>query len=693
MSHLPSTRVHSSIERQTKDHVEANLLYQKARSHHLVQKKLTSAEKAELLRKARKNEYIRLQARRDAEALAAQRRQLADQWYATLAEQERVQTEEDNDMNALIRAFHQRLYLYSPGFRDFRIGLNACDLGFTKYLDRVMVVESAYVLWQRKGISTIPPYIKYFDNVTEVNLTQNNLDQLPENLFHMRNLQRLYLAENSLLALPSVGGATQLQVLDLRSNLIKELPADFGKLTKLQTLDLSFNKIRKISGTSFAELVNLDFLSLSNNLIRIVPPQLGHLEKLDLVQLKHNPVTNLPPHIYAQGTVVSLQFLRDVSTAGDIHPSSLVSDLTRLLSSYPVERGFLANHPSNFLCNLILKAGKPVSPAHSMIMTDAPLAIPEDEDDKIFSHPVHDFIVRARSSYIEQIFRAGTDVKGQLPKDEKTNLHVLELPVTPKQLAVIVKHIYTDNYDPPKQAILKIHSDLPQGAKDILAAQNVRLRKAWVDALEHAEEAAQLFEMPYLLKLVKKCHLLPSMTESTLLSDMKGLCNCRAKTGDLTFKIEGHPGIPAHKAILCARSQYFNMMLTGGLSESQSNVVAIDSDPVVFEQIIKFCYLDDVEELDPNTIISLLASANLYGLERLVGIVANAIGYSLDLENVTSILTIAIHYSIKPLAKACYFYLLSNWDAVIRSQGWRELAPELRDKATARAIKWQVKES
>lgn len=597
--------------------------------------------------------------------------------------------EADADRRATIYAFNERVRGLVPNFNTvLRRNANSNSY-FHQYLENVVANESQYVLSSAKSISEIYNYMQLLTHVTEVNLSHNLLDTLPSNFFSMPSLQRLYLGSNQLKSLPPIGKATSLQILDLHMNELEELPTGFENLTDLRTLDLERNKIRSISGPTFNTLLRLDFLNLSNNLIRIVPPELGFLEKLNYVQLKHNPVTNLPPNVYLQGTAASLEFLRKISSV-DIHPSSLVADLTRLMPSFPCDRAHLASHPANFLCNLILRAGKPASPVDCMRVDDVPVVIPQDADNEIFEHPVHDYFVAARSSYLATLLKEASSSKIPLPIDERTQLPVLALPVTPKQLSVVVRHLYTDSYKPVKQIIMAIPDHLPQEAKDAIAGHNKKLSEAWSLAFDRILKAASLFQLPYLAMLVSRNSSTVPAHNSLLLMDMALLYKERSVSGDLTFKFRGSAPIRAHKALLCARSQYFNMLLTGGLAESQGNVITIDENPAIFEQIIAFCYLDDVTELESDTIIDLMATANRYNLDRLVQIVANVIGYSLDADNVTGILTSAKHYSVKALAKACYFYLLSHWSAVRKTSGWRDLPQNLRTKILARAAEWGI---
>lgn len=586
-----------------------------------------------------------------------------------------------------IESFQNQIRGLLPDYRALVKASDPYNASFYTYLEEVAISDSQYILQANKSISVILNYMQLLTNVTEVNLSTNQLESLPSRFFSMPNLQRLYLPSNQLKSLPPIDKATGLQVLDLHRNHLTELPEGIEALTNLRTLDLEHNKLRSIPGVAFGCLTRLDYLNLGSNLIRIVPPEIGYLEKLEHMQLKHNPVTNLPPHVYLQGNAATRAFLRKVSTV-DIHPSALIADLTRLMPSFAVDRGHLAAHPPNFLCNLLLRATN--SPLIQNL-DNIPVVIPHDVDNDFSEHAVHDYLLAVRVPYLADRLKVVTTTPNKLTIDEKTQLPVLELPVTPKQLAVLVKYIYTDSYEVPQQIMLEIPDYLPQEAKDIIADHNDKLKKARIDIIAHAKEVSTLFKIPYLSKLVLNCYAsYRTPGESTLLADMKRLYNNRAQSSDISFKLPATHPIHAHKALLCARSPYFNMLLTGGLAESQTQFIKLEEDPAIFEQIIAFCYIDDVTELDPETIVTLMATANRYNLDRLVQIVANVIGYSLDVENVSGLLASAKHYSVKPLAHACYFYILSHWSAVRATEGWKELGHDLRVKIIARATEWGI---
>merc|ERR1739838_816526 len=74
----------------------------------------------------------------------------------------------------------------------------------------------------------------------------------------------------------------------------------------------------------------------------------------------------------------------------------------------------------------------------------------------------------------------------------------------------------------------------------------------------------------------------------TLSKHMLTLMNDTSET-DITLLV-GSEKIKAHKNILVARSTYFHSLFSSGMSESLSNEVKLDENPLVFNEALKFMY-------------------------------------------------------------------------------------------------------
>ncbi|XP_039283011.1 adhesion G protein-coupled receptor A3 [Nilaparvata lugens] len=114
---------------------------------------------------------------------------------------------------------------------------------------------------------------KWFKNATEVtdlDLSQNNLTHITANLPYLPNLLKLDLSRN------------RISKIDLGA---------FSNLTSLKTLDLSFNKLKHLSRAYFEGLSNLERLRLSDNQIsQIKEGTFDDLVSLKKINLTMNPL-------------------------------------------------------------------------------------------------------------------------------------------------------------------------------------------------------------------------------------------------------------------------------------------------------------------------------------------------------------------------------------------------------------------
>jgi Leucine-rich repeat (LRR) protein len=85
--------------------------------------------------------------------------------------------------------------------------------------------------------------------------------------------------------------------IDLSNNKIEELPNDIGKLKKLTHLDLSNNKLSKIQTECLKDIPNLISLDMSNNQITVIPKEIKYLHKLIILDLSNNQIKEIPKEI------------------------------------------------------------------------------------------------------------------------------------------------------------------------------------------------------------------------------------------------------------------------------------------------------------------------------------------------------------------------------------------------------------
>ena len=129
---------------------------------------------------------------------------------------------------------------------------------------------------------------------TELDLTDHDLDVLPEWVANLTNLTQLDVSSNRLTALPDwLGSLTNLTQLDVSSNRLAALPDWVGDLTNLTFLELSSNQLETLPD-SIVNLTSLTHLVLDENHFTALPDLIGNIRSLTNLYLGDNQLETLP---------------------------------------------------------------------------------------------------------------------------------------------------------------------------------------------------------------------------------------------------------------------------------------------------------------------------------------------------------------------------------------------------------------
>jgi len=140
----------------------------------------------------------------------------------------------------------------------------------------------------------------------KLDLSECNLDTIPEQVFDLMDLEELSLAGNTLTFLPpDIGRLKSLRRLQLSGNLLRELPFEIGALSDLEGLWLHSNQLEKLPST-IGDLGSLTQLALSGNSLREVPNSLTNLSSLKELAVTGNLLTALPEEVGALSVLVKL---------------------------------------------------------------------------------------------------------------------------------------------------------------------------------------------------------------------------------------------------------------------------------------------------------------------------------------------------------------------------------------------------
>ncbi|ELT92244.1 hypothetical protein CAPTEDRAFT_174612, partial [Capitella teleta] len=140
-----------------------------------------------------------------------------------------------------------------------------------------------------------------FENLEKLTLFSavgNELKQLPDTMAKMRDLQKLFLQENQLGALPhTIGAFSQLKVMNIVGNRVKSLPDSVSELSALEEIYLDENQLEGLP-SSFVQLTCLQRLEISDNILAHLPKDIGNLSKLRVLNVSGNKLEGSLPESF-----------------------------------------------------------------------------------------------------------------------------------------------------------------------------------------------------------------------------------------------------------------------------------------------------------------------------------------------------------------------------------------------------------
>jgi len=139
-----------------------------------------------------------------------------------------------------------------------------------------------------------------------VDLSGRDLDQLPPELFELRDVYNLYLDGNRLTAIPpEIAQMSALRTLNLRSNRLRSLPPEMCRLRHLSELFVDANSLSALP-VEISHLSALVTLNANENQLVSLPREISRLTRLRQLYLRSNRIIELPDEI---GELTELQAL------------------------------------------------------------------------------------------------------------------------------------------------------------------------------------------------------------------------------------------------------------------------------------------------------------------------------------------------------------------------------------------------
>jgi Leucine-rich repeat (LRR) protein len=238
-------------------------------------------------------------------------------------------------------------YVLDPALTNYTLLLSGSDDDKLKTLPDIFQAECfksiLHLDLSQNDLDNLPHSFKALTQLNSIDLSDNNFSEFPDVFEEFLSLEDLDISDNKLESLPdSMGKLSSLTILTANKNCLDTLPASFGDLTNLtelylyenqfsefprcieqfsslERLDLSINSIRAIP--HFIEnCLALKFLYLTENQLESVSPSIGKLSSLITLDLRKNELTSLPDF---NGNLSSLEILDLTENRLAMLPASL----------------------------------------------------------------------------------------------------------------------------------------------------------------------------------------------------------------------------------------------------------------------------------------------------------------------------------------------------------------------------------
>lgn len=182
------------------------------------------------------------------------------------------------------------------------------------FLDAVEADISIVDLSKNKLRSLPEGLTNLSSKISELNMNGNFLNEVQPFVSQFDHIKYLNLSCNQLINLPDeVGLLITLREINIANNKFIEFPKSIYNLVHLEIIIACDNKIESIDATEegLAALKRLATLDLSNNNISQVPPILGNMTQIINLSLHGNSFRSPRIQILEKGTASVLSYLRD----------------------------------------------------------------------------------------------------------------------------------------------------------------------------------------------------------------------------------------------------------------------------------------------------------------------------------------------------------------------------------------------
>ena len=170
--------------------------------------------------------------------------------------------------------------------------------------------------------------IKNFRELRIIDLRNNKLSSIPQEIWSLAKLEIISLSDNNLSRISSeIKNLPELHTLELWGNELADLPQEIGSLNKLQNLDVCLNQLRQLPGSLWS-LSSLQYLDLSHNNLTEISDEIKVLQELVELDVSYNKLKELP------GGLWELLLMKDLKVDNNElqHLAATVGNLEKLQS-------------------------------------------------------------------------------------------------------------------------------------------------------------------------------------------------------------------------------------------------------------------------------------------------------------------------------------------------------------------------
>ncbi|XP_051905189.1 protein flightless-1 homolog [Hippocampus zosterae] len=178
----------------------------------------------------------------------------------------------------------------------------------------------------RTGLCYLPEELSSLQKLEHLSVSHNSLTTLHGELSSLPNLRALVARANSLKnsGVPDdIFQLDDLSVLDLSYNQLTEVPRDLENSRNMLVLNLSHNGIDSIPNQLFINLTDLLYLDLSDNKLDSLPPQMRRLVHLQTLILNNNPLMHAQLRQLPAMVALQTLHLRNTQRTQSNMPTSL----------------------------------------------------------------------------------------------------------------------------------------------------------------------------------------------------------------------------------------------------------------------------------------------------------------------------------------------------------------------------------